>query len=418
MNSTALHAERIVSFEEGRAIVEQCAKQLLAARTFAAESVDLLSATGRVLAEEIEADRDIPPFHRATRDGFVVLAPDVAQATEVAPVLLRIVGETKAGAQKYTTPLRSGEALEIMTGAPVPTGDQHAVVMLEYTARSGNELHVRRPVRAGENIVPTGSEAAKGTTLLPSGLRLDYAAIAVAASAGRSYLSVYTKPRIAILSTGDELVEIDVDPKPHQIRNSNGYSLAAQVIAAGGEPRRLPIAPDNLPRLRELLAEGLKSDLLLISGGVSAGKYDFVEQVLTEFGAEPLFTGALIQPGKPVVFGRLPIPVQRYFFGLPGNPVSTMVTFELFAHPLVEALGGAPPHPLPLVQARLGSEVKTKIGLTRFLPARLERSQVELMRWQGSGDIVAAARANCYLVVPPDRPVIAPGELVQVLLRA
>ena len=417
LKAALAHAERIVSFPEARAIVEQCATQLLTTRTVGTEFVDLLSAAGRVLADEIEADRDIPPFHRATRDGFVVLAPDVAQATEAAPVLLYVVGETKAGAPQYSAALKSGEALEIMTGAPVPSGDQHAVVMLEHTARSESELRVRGPVRAGENIVPAGSEAAQGATLLRSGHRLDCAAIAVAAGEGRSYLSVYAKPRIAILSTGDELVEIDAVPKPHQIRNSNSYSLAVQVIAAGGEPLQLPIARDNLSRLRELLAEGLKADLLLISGGVSAGKYDFVEQVLAEFAAEPLFTGALIQPGKPIVFGRVSTPVQHYFFGLPGNPVSTMVTFELFVRPMLDALSGSAPRPLPLVQARLRSEIKTKPGLTRFLPAHLDRSEVETVPWHGSGDIVAVAQANCCVVIPPDRNIFAAGDLIDVLLR-
>lgn len=413
------HPERIVSFPEARAIVEQCATQLLTTRTVGTEFVDLLSAAGRVLADEIEADRDIPPFHRATRDGFVVLAPDVAQATEAAPVLLHVVGETKAGAPQYSAALKTGEALEIMTGAPVPSGDQHAVVMLEHTARSESELRVRGPVRAGENIVPAGSEAAQGATLLRSGHRLDCAAIAMAAGEGRSYLSVYAKPRIAILSTGDELVEIDVTPQPYQIRNSNSYSLAAQVTAAGGEPLRLPIAPDDPSRLRELIAGGLKSDLLLISGGVSMGKYDFVEQVLAEFRAKPLFTGALIQPGRPIVFGKVEATdnAERYFFGLPGNPVSTMVTFELFVRPMLEALSGSAPRPLPLVQARLRSEIKTKPGLTRFLPAHLDRSEVQTVPWHGSGDIVAVAQANCCVVIPPDRNIFAAGDLIDVLLR-
>ena len=168
------------------------------------------------------------------------------------------------------------------------------------------------------------------------------------------------------------------------------------------------------------MGEGLKSDLLLLSGGVSMGKYDLVEQVLAEFGAEFLFTGALIQPGRPIVFGRIPLAAGgagAYFFGLPGNPVSTMVTFELFAKPMIDALAGAPPRPLPLLQARLKAEIKTKTGLTRFLPALLSGSQVELVRWQGSGDIVATAQANCYVVIPPDRAVIAAGEMVEVLIR-
>jgi molybdopterin molybdotransferase len=305
-----------------------------------------------------------------------------------------------------------------MTGAPAPRGDEHAVVMVEHTSRDGNSVLVRRSAHAGENIVPAGSEAQKGTVLLGPGRRIDYAVIGLAASVGRTQLQVYRRPRVAILSTGDEVVEASAQPQAHQIRNSNSYSLAAQVQAAGGVPERLPVAPDDFSRLRDLVEEGLKSDLLLLSGGVSMGKYDLVEQVLAGFDADFLFTGALIQPGRPVVFGSTgSTGAPRYFFGLPGNPVSTMVTFELFAKPMIAALSGAPPQPLNLLQARLKAEIRAKPGLTRFLPALLSGSEVELVPWQGSGDVVAAARGNCYVVVPPDRPSMPAGERVEVLIR-
>jgi molybdopterin molybdotransferase len=249
------------------------------------------------------------------------------------------------------------------------------------------------------------------------------AAIAVAGSCGRYELSVYKRPQVAILSTGDELVDIAAEPAANQIRNSNSYSLAAQVHAAGGLPVVLPIAPDEPERLRRLVQQGLASDLLLLSGGVSMGKYDLVEQVLSELGAEFFFTGAQIQPGRPVVFGRAPArpgALPTYFFGLPGNPVSTMVCFELFARAMVEALGGATPRKMLFTQARLKSEVRVKTGLTRFLPAILsgeyERTEVELVKWQGSGDMASTARANCYLVVPPDREKLSAGDMVSVLL--
>ncbi len=416
----AAHPERVLSFEEARKVVEEAGHGLLRTRRPSAEKVDLLDSAGRVLAEEITADRDFPPFNRATRDGFAVRAAEVLSASEATPVRLRVVGETKAGAPQYGSALKPGEALEIMTGAPAPAGSEYAVVMVEHTSRQGDEILVRRAVKAGENIVGTGSEARRGTVLLGSGHRIDHAAIAVAASVGKMQLEVYRRPRIAILSTGDEIVEINATPLAHQIRNSNSYSLAAQVRAAGGEAVQLPIAADNISALRGLVQKGLESDLLLLSGGVSMGKYDLVEQVLGEFGAEFLFTGALIQPGKPVVFGRTGSAhgqAAHYFFGLPGNPVSTMVTFELFARPVIDALCGVPPAPLRLLQARLTSEIKTKTGLTRFLPAFLSGSQVEMVRWQGSGDIAATAQANCYVVVPPDRETIPAGAMVEVLLR-
>jgi molybdopterin molybdotransferase len=296
--------------------------------------------------------------------------------------------------------------------------------MVEYTSRRDDQVTVERAVVAGENVVRRGSEALRGEVLLRRGTRMTPVAIAAAAAAGRAEVRVHLRPRVAILSTGDELVELTAEPGAYQIRNSNSYSLAAQVEAAGGEPWQLAIAPDQREPLRQLLEEGLAADLLLVTGGVSAGKHDLVEEVLSEIGAEFLLTGALIQPGRPVVFGRAPRSPggdATPFFGLPGNPVSTMVCFELFARPVLDALSGAPATPLQFVKARLKSEVKTRIGLTRFLPAVLsggfEEAEVEVVRWQGSGDVAAAARANCYLVVPPEAEKLEAGELVSILMR-
>ncbi len=389
------------------------------------ELLRLLDAHGRVLAEPIHADRDFPPFSRATRDGYALRAADL----EKLPADLRFVGEIKAGGSPSGVSVESGQAAAIMTGAPVPNGAD-AVVMIEHTSRSGNGVRVTRRVNASENIVAAGTEAKRGDKLLAPGVRVGYAEVSVAASVGRSRVLVHSKPRVAVLSTGDEVVDIDVPPGPNQIRNSNSYSLAAQIQAAGGEPVLLPIAPDEPDRLRELLIEGLDADLLLITGGVSMGKYDLVEQELAELKAEFLFTGAQIQPGKPVVFGRVPCGAgaparetfeEKYFFGLPGNPISTMVTFELFAEPMLQALAGMSPRKLVFTHAKLKSEIRTKTGLKRFLPALLsgefESCEVELVRWQGSGDIAAVARSNCYLVIPPDREKIEPGVWVPVLLR-
>jgi molybdopterin molybdotransferase len=333
---------------------------------------------------------------------------------------LEVVGEIKAG-DASVAPVGRGEAVAIMTGAAVPAGAD-ALVMVEHTSRTGSRVSIERRVSAGENIVSEGAEAKRGEQLLAPGSRMGYAEVAVAASVGRSRVVVNSKPRVAVLSTGDEVVDIDVPPGVNQIRNSNSYSLAAQIQAAGGEPVLLPIAPDEAQRLRQLLAEGLDADLLLIAGGVSMGKYDLVEQTLGEMKAEFFFTGAQIQPGKPIVFGRVPMADSfRYFFGLPGNPISTMVTFELFARPMLEALAGMKAKKLSFVHARLGAEIRTKLGLKRFLPAMLcgefENARVELVKWQGSGDIASLARANCFIVVPPDRERIEAGEWVPLLLR-
>lgn len=411
-------AAELLPFRAARKLVEAEAARL---RPPGAEAVPLLSSLGRVLAEEVTADRDLPPFPRATRDGYALRAADLARL----PAELNVIGEIRAGSalDPKLGPLAAGCAAEIMTGAPVPAGAD-AVVMVEYTSRHGNQVKVERAVAAGENVVPTGSEARKGAVLLSPGARLTPAAIAAAAAAGKAEVRVYQRPRVAILPTGDELVEIAAQPGANQIRNSNSYSLAAQVEATGGEPAQLAIAPDKTEPLRRLLLEGLAADLLLVTGGVSAGKHDLVEEVLGGLGAEFLFTGALIQPGRPVVFGRAPRragAATTPFFGLPGNPVSTMACFELFVRPVLDALSGALPSPLQFVKARLKSEVKTRTGLTRFLPAVLtgefEEAEVEMVRWQGSGDVAAAARANCYLVVPPDKEKLAAGEMVSILMR-
>jgi molybdopterin molybdotransferase len=402
----------VLPFEEARALVEQHAARV---RPTGPELVEIAHAGGRVLAEALVADRDFPPFPRAARDGYAVRAADLARI----PGNLKIIGESKAGAPPESLPpqVQAGEAAIIMTGAPVPAGAD-AVVMVEYTSRDGNTVAIQKSGSAGENIVPRGSEGRAGDTLLNCGARLDPAAVAIAASVGKPRLSVFALPRVAILATGDEVVDIAAQPGPHQIRNSNSYSLAAQVRAAGGLPVLLPVAPDEPGQLRRLIEQGLSADLLLLTGGVSMGKYDLVEQVLGELGAEFFFTGALIQPGRPVVFGRA---AGKYFFGLPGNPVSTMVTFELFARPLLEALGGASPRPLAFFPVPLKREIRVKPGLTRFLPGRLSgqfgRLEVELAPWQGSGDIAGTARANCYVVVPPDQERIVVGEMISVWTR-
>jgi molybdopterin molybdotransferase len=454
--NTAVQSASVLSFEEAYEVVREHCEQILKVGDRPSEEVLLMQAVGRVLAEQVLADRDFPPFPRATRDGFAVRADDLARGL----TLLRVVGQVRAG-DSYDLPLASGEAVEIMTGAAVPMGAD-AVVMVEYTERKSQEINhkghkgtqrgqepeqtnpdpadvlglskdeqadpeevvaedlveIQRSVASGENVVPAGAEAQAGQELLPRGVRLGPAQIALAAAAGKASVKVYRKPKVAILSTGDELVEVAEKPGPSQIRNSNSYSLAALVAECGGEPVQLPIAPDEEGKLTELIQQGLKADMLLLSGGVSMGKFDLVEQALKTLGAKFFFTGALIQPGKPVVFGEVgAVP----FFGLPGNPVSVMVTFELFARQMVEALSGAEPERMKSAKAKLKKDFKTKTGLTRFLPARLDGAlddpEVEVVPWQGSGDMLAAARANCYLVVPPDREKLAKGEIVTVVIK-
>lgn len=370
------------------------------------EEVPLDASDGRVLAEPVEADRDYPPSARSIRDGFAVRSEDV-------PGRLRVTGELRAGAA-FAGQVGRGEAIEIMTGAPLPPGAD-AVVMVEHVHREGDEIAA--PVAApGQFINPRASEARAGEQLLVEGRRIGFAEIALLATAGKTAVRVYRRPRVAVLSTGDEIVGVNEQPLAHQVRNSNAHSLAAQIRRAGGVPEILAVAHDNLESTRALIERGLAADLLLISGGVSAGKYDLVEQVLASLGAEFFFDRVLIQPGQPLVFGRAR---GRFFFGLPGNPASTMVTFEIFARAALELLAGQREPCLPLVLARLTADFRHKPGLTRFLPARLSAEGAELtpVAWHGSGDIPALARANAFLVADAGRESWSAGDLMRVLVK-
>ena len=331
-----------LTFEQARACV--LAKVREARPQPAAEEVSLFDAAGRVLAEPIVADRDFPPLARSVRDGFAVRAADV-------PGELAVIGEVRAG-EAFSADLQPGQAVEIMTGAPMPRGSD-AVVMIEHVSVSGDRVKVPRALQPGENVSPQASQARAGEVVLEPGRRLDFAAIALIASFGRSRVMVFARPQVAVLATGDEIVEVNQTPLPYQVRNSNVESLAVQVARAGGIPRVLPVARDLYAATRELVEQGLRFDMLLLSGGVSAGKYDLVEKVLAGLGAEFFFDRVLIMPGQPLVFGRAQ---EKFFFGLPGNPASTMVTFEIFARAALELLGGQqePALPVPLDQAGSG----------------------------------------------------------------
>lgn len=400
----------ILSFQAARELVLEQVRACR--RTQSSEIVPLSAAQGRVLAETVTADRDIPPFHRATRDGYAVRSADVVEV----PARLRWIGQARAGVA-FAGVVGPGQCVEIMTGAPLPAGAD-AVVMVEYTRADHHEITAERSVTAQENVVLRGSEAAAGTTLLPPGCRLQYAELAMAAAVGKTELQVYGMPSVAILPTGDEIVEVDAQPGPCEIRNSNSVSLQAQVRAAGGRPRPLGIAPDNEAYLQAMIEDGLKCDVLLLSGGVSAGKFDLVEPVLARLGAEFYFDGVRIQPGKPLVFGKVR---DTWIFGLPGNPLSTMVTFELFVRPALLLLAGEHTAPLILTRGRLARPIRRKSGLTSFLPARLEGNyydpQVSPVEWKGSGDVASLTRANCFLVAPEEASELNAGEWVSVLLR-
>jgi molybdopterin molybdotransferase len=389
-----------------------------------AEEVPLAQAAGRVLARTVLADRDQPPFDRSTRDGFAVRSADVAAAA-TSPATLRLVGEVAAGA-RFDGQVAPGTCVEIMTGAPLPAGAD-AVVMVEHTERRGDaEIVIRRPVRARENFVPRAAELAAGAQAFPAGRPLDPAAVALLASLGCARPQVFARPRVAVVATGDELVALGEAPSPTQIRDSNRYSLAAQVARAGGQALAMPIVRDDLGALTTALREATAAaDVLLVSGGVSMGKYDHVEAALAALGARVVFDGVDIRPGRPLVFGNIG---DRPFFGLPGNPLSTMVTFELFARPAIELLAGrtqAPP--LLFLGARLATAyAQRKLPLTVFVPATLAPDddasageaaclRVRPLSSQGSGDLAAMAAADVLMVIAPGTTELAAGDWVSVL---
>ncbi len=423
-------SERVLGYDAAVEVVEREAERVRWEEKKSWERVELGKAAGRVLAEEVKADRDFPAFNRSTRDGFAVRSGEVADGGRK----LRVLGEVRAGQGWTGKALQAGESVEVMTGAPVPAGAD-AVVMVEWVKRAGSEISVEagREVRAGANIVAAGSEAKAGAALVSAGTRLGAAELGVAASCGYGELRVWARPRVAIIATGDELVEVGDAPGAWEIRNSNSWTLAAQVERAGGEAVVLRAAKDTEESLAERLKEARGCGLVLLAGGVSAGKYDLVEKVLVErMKAELLFTGVKMQPGRPLVFGRLPggeeegseKEVERHFFGLPGNPVSAMVTFALFGRRMVAALAGESGWSPEFGGARLEEDVVVGRGLTRFLPARVteEKSRgdisgpmVRRVEWQGSGDLAATARGNGFVVVPADADGLRAGEWVTVL---
>jgi len=417
------------SYAEAAAIVAAQAAEL--ARQPASERVELAQAAGRVLAASLHADRDQPPFPRSTRDGFACRA---AEANTHQP--LNVAGSIHAG-QPPAGPLPYGAAWEIMTGAPVP-GGADAVAMIEHVDRGSDSpstvrLRPPRTLEPGENIVPQGAEARAGEEVLPGGTRIGPQHVALAAACGHSGVEVFRRPRVAILTTGDELVSVAATPGPGQIRNSNGVMLALLVSQAGGDPWILATAGDNDQSLDESLRKAVSADMLLVTGGVSAGKFDLVEPALARIGARFLFTGVRIQPGKPLVFGDVSrkhhssagVSAGKVlpFFGLPGNPISSAATFLLFGSRVLGALAGWRAAGPRFALARLVKDVKGKPDLTRFVPSfcnfgpdAAEPPEVKTVPSEGSGDLTSFSRSNCFLVVPEGTDRLEAGATVRILL--
>ncbi len=376
------------------------------------ETIPLEHAHGRVLAEDVRADIDLPPFDRARMDGYAVRAADVVTV----PVKLRVIGEIAAGAQ-FDRNLNAGEAIKIFTGAPVPPGAD-AVQKVEVTRANGTSVEVLESVAPGQFITPRASEIAAGEVIATPGREIGPAELAVLASFGYAQVRVGRRPRVAVISTGSELVDVTTKPDAAQIRNSNTYTIGAYAKRAGAIVDDLGTVEDTPETTRDALIRAAGNrDIVITSGGVSMGDYDLVKAALIEIGAEVFFDKVSIRPGKPTVFARRD---KTFFFGLPGNPVSTSVTFNVFARPAIRKMQGDATPVLPLVRARLARSLKDASSRRSYLPARLSiedgRAMVEALKWGGSSDLVAFMKATALIVVAEDVHEIEAGELVDVVL--
>jgi len=384
-----------------------------------AERTPITSAFARVLAEEIRSPRDIPGFDNSAMDGYAVRAQDVASASESKPARLRVIETIAAGAMA-SRPIEAGECSRIMTGAPLPAGAD-AIVPVEGTrgSASATQVEIVVPSGAGAFIRPRGEDLREGEVAMTAGKRLSPSDLGTLASLNRSMIDVYRRPRVAIVATGDELVDIDQIPRGAQIVNSSAYALHGAIVEAGGEPVLLKVARDTRDEVRARLSEALAFDAVLSTGGVSVGQFDHVKGVLDEIGLRQLFHGVAQKPGRPLKFGLID---KRSMFGLPGNPVATMVCFYLYARPAILKMGGRRELGLPRVTVRCAADIKVSNNLTEFVRVRLERREGELFAAptgnQGSGILSSLSRADALLIGPAKETLLKAGSQATVLLLA
>ena len=418
-------AQSMISVEEARERILSHVQRL------EPEERPTLDALGQVLAEDVVAEFDIPPLDNTAMDGYAVRAADTKGASGASPVRLQIIGELAAG-HLFEGRVTPGAAVRIMTGAPVPAGAD-AIVPFEETdeaathrfgafAKSASDVGILKEARPGANVRSAAEDVARGDAVLPAGTALGPAQIGMLASLGRATVRVYRRPVVAILSTGDELLEPGQPFAPGKIYDSNAYSIAAMVTEAGGVPKRLGIARDTVEALTAKLRDGLDADMLITSAGVSRGDYDVVKDVLAKEG-EIDFWSVRMRPGKPLAFGAFPTGGRRVpHLGLPGNPVSSMITFELFGRPAIYKMLGKTGWERPVVRAtaeeRMVNTDSRRVYMRAILSQRDGRYYASLTGPQGSGILTSMALANALAIVPEDVPAIEPGEEVECLLLA
>ncbi len=379
------------------------------------ERVSLLNALGRVVAEDVYAPRDIPPLDNSGMDGYAVRAEDIAKASQDSPIRLKVIEDLPAGfiAKKA---VQKGEAIRIMTGAPIPTGAD-AVVPVEETKREDDSALILKAFSLGEHIRKAGGDAKRGDRVISEGDFIHPAQVGMLASVKRAYVSVYQRPTVAILCTGEELVDVDEDLEAGKIVSSNSYTLAAQVKDCGAIPLQLGIAKDRKEDIESKLRQGLRADVLISSAGVSVGDYDFVKDVLHHLGVEMVFWKVAMRPGKPLAFGTLR---GKPVFGLPGNPVSSMVSFEQFVRPSLLKMMGHRKITRPVIDAVLKEDIRKEPDRRHFVRALVsfedDRYMVTMTGDQGSGILRSMVKANGLVVIPEGRDRVRAGEKVKVQL--
>jgi molybdopterin molybdotransferase len=380
--------------------------------TFGAEQVKLEQSLGRVLAEEVRANRDQPPYDISAMDGYALRSADLGAI----PATLEIIEDIKAGDMPSKT-LAPGQCARIMTGAPMPQGADAVIRVEDTEALPDNNVQINQAVKPGNDIRRLGENMRNGEVVLTPGTAITPGVIGVLATVKRAQVQVYRRPRVAILSTGNELEGLDEPVDPNKIPNSNSYALMAQVQALGIEPVLLGIARDDPDELARYLRRGLEYDVLLVSGGTSVGVHDYVRPTIEALGAQMLFWRVAMKPGHPVAFGKVG---EKIIFGLPGNPVSSMVCFEEFVVPALRRMMGHARTHRRTLSARMTHNVKHQPGRTEFIRVLLAKEQggytATSTGAQGSGMLLSMARADGLAVVPADSAGLAAGSTVAVQL--
>lgn len=396
-------------------VEEALDKILCHIRPLGSEKVSLLEALRRVIAEDIHANRDVPPLDNSGMDGYAVKNLDIKNSSKDHPVRLKVVEDLPAGSISTKT-LRRGQAIRIMTGAPIPKG-ANTIIPVEETEKEEGFVSIFKAVSSGEHIRRAGEDVKKGDLVVSVGDLIRPAEVGMLASLGRSFISVYQKPLVAILCTGEELVDVDGDLDEVKIVSSNSYTLAAQVRDCGAIPIQLGIAKDRREEIREKLRQGIRADVLISSGGVSVGDYDFVKDALNDLGVKMVFWRVAMKPGKPLAFGTIR---RKPVFGLPGNPVSSMVSFEQFVRPSLLKMMGHRHLFRPTVEAILKEDIHKEPGRRHFIRSSVSFEKDHYFATttgaQGSGILRSMVRANGLIVIPEDREIVKAGEKVKVQL--